>query len=90
VGQSWFCTKRLTEGKTIAVNIDKKTDNFARSILNMMAIILDPRKDGRPRHQPLLTDTEVLQAVNFATVGQAIIMTVVEYGVQYLDLRLIL
>lgn len=53
----------------------------------MIAIVLDPDDSVV---KPLLIDTAFLKAVNSVTVGQAILTTIVEYGINYNSVRLIM
>ena len=41
---------------------------------------------GKPGSLPLLIDKKLLTSVNSTTVGQAIVQTVVDYGIRYEDL----
>lgn len=82
--------KAALSGKPLALIVDETTDASSRSVLNIIAIILQPIADGNPGCKPMLINTVVLDACNSTTVGQAVITTVIEYGIAYNDIRFLM
>ena len=82
--------KQILTKKCLALIVDETTDASSRSVLNIIALILEPVPEGSPGSKPLLINTIVLEACNSTTVGQAILTTIIEYGISYNNIRLLM
>jgi len=82
--------KESLQKKPTALIVDETTDATASRVLNITAVILEPAKKGKPGSLPLPFDTKFVTSVNSTTVGQAIVQTVVDYGIRYEDLQFVM
>ena len=84
------CIKAALSGKPLALIVDETTDASSRSVLNIIAVILHPIADGNPGCKLMLISTLVLDACNSTTVRQAVITTVIKYGIAHNDIRFLM
>lgn len=82
--------KQILTGKCLALIVNETNDASSRSVLNIIALILEPVPEGSPGSKPLLINTIVLEACNSTIVGQAILTTIIEYGISYNNIRLLM
>lgn len=82
--------KQILTGKCLALIVNETNDASSRSVLNIIALILEPVPEGSPGSKPLLINTIVMEACNSTIVGQAILTTIIEYGISYNNIRLLM
>ena len=80
--------KKLIEDQPLALVVDEATDDSSCSLLNIVVILLNGSSEQGSN--PLLLDTVFLETINLMTVGQAVIQSVVTFGIKFDNVRLIM